>query len=586
MLLLLILPLGLRLAPLEHGMPRNYVPDTHVVKNALGMARDLDLVPEVGRYSTYPYLLSYGLLPIYAVEYGVGRALGAWSGKAEFAERLYSQPELAHRPARYLCMLLACLAPLAMWGAARSAGLGVGAWIAAYLVATGLLHLQFSVQERPWAPLVSFMALAGWGACAFVTGGRRVHLLASALAAGLAFATHQAGAAALGMSGIAWLLTARRAPGSALGLGFKSVGLFALIAISVGHPYYLVHGAVEQSSVAAGDALGDNAVTVGGQALVLAFRAETWHKLSRALVGYDPVLVLFALAGMVWGLRARAARPVTLMALLWAAFFMTNQGDHTRYLLPLSVLLALPAGWTGQWLWQRANLRPVLWVLLAVPLVQCLRLTHILRQEDTRALAEQALQSMDLEGPVAVDCYGPELLLDGAALKRLSRHRELGGREGRRLLYFEAGAVPPGGEGVDALPLESIFDYDLRTRSSWVEEQERAEYGEDPSQILHALGMDYVLIVDRTPDDGVAPILIDPEPAMPGPSGEVLPKLKPLNIEGPALLTVHPGGQEGWSPDANLPSELSFPLTGLWQLKRPGPKLELYRLPASPREPR
>ena len=35
------LALFLRLWPIGHGLPRNYVPDTHVVRNALGMAKDI-----------------------------------------------------------------------------------------------------------------------------------------------------------------------------------------------------------------------------------------------------------------------------------------------------------------------------------------------------------------------------------------------------------------------------------------------------------------------------------------------------------------------------------------------------------------
>ena len=580
--LLLLLPLALRLAPIEHGMPRNHVPDTHVVKNALGMARDLDLVPASGTYSTYPYLLSYMLLPIYAVEYGAGRVLGEWSGKGEFAERLFSEPDLAHRPARYLCALLACLAPFALFGAASSAGLRSGAWIAAFLVGTGLLHLQFSVQERPWAPLGSFMALAGWGATAYVNSGRRIHLLASAVAAGLAFSTHQAGVAALGLTGLAWLISARKAcpdAKAALALGFKAVALFAILALAVGYPYYVVHGGVDRDSVAASEALGSNSLSIGGQAIVFAFRAETWHKLSRALVGYDPVLVLLALAGLCWGLRTRAARPVTIFALMWAAFFMTNQGDHTRYLLPLAILLPLPAGAAGQWLWERTSTRPVLLLLLALPLVQASRMVWVLRQQDTRSMAAEALTKLDLQGPLAVDCYGPELILNEAALKRLAQHRELGGREARRTLYFDAGAVPPSGPGLDALPLESVLDYDLRTRSSWVEQEEVDYLGSDPNDVLRHLGMRYVLVVDRTPDNGVAPILLDNAPATLDPDGEPRPKMSPLVVSGAPLFTVHPAGESGSVADANLPAELSFPLTQLWQLERPGPKLELFRLP-------
>jgi hypothetical protein len=74
--LLLVLPLALRMLPIRHGAPRNYVPDTHMVRQALGMARDHDLAPQAGKYSFYPNFLPYLLLPCYAAEYAAGRAEG------------------------------------------------------------------------------------------------------------------------------------------------------------------------------------------------------------------------------------------------------------------------------------------------------------------------------------------------------------------------------------------------------------------------------------------------------------------------------------------------------------------------------
>ena len=169
--------------------------------------------------------------------------------------------------------------------------------------------------------------------------------------------------------------------------------------------------------------------------------------------------------------------------------------------------------------------------------------------------------------------------MNAQALTRLAQHRELGGREARRVMYFEADAVPPAGEGIDVLPLESVLDYDLRTRSSWVEDEEAKRLGTDPNALLRELGMRYVLVVDRTPDNGVAPILLDPAPASLDSDGQPLPKFTPVVVVGPPLFTIHPAGDTGSVTDANLPAELSFPLTQIWDLKRPGPKLELFRLP-------
>ena len=129
--LLLALALGLRLWPIEHGLPRNYVPDTHIVRNALGMAKDKNPVPEVGLYSTYPYLLPYVLLPIYAGEYALGRVQGEWAGAEEFGNRLLEEPWRAQLPARWLVALFGVATVWVVFRAGRAMGLGGGAWVAA-----------------------------------------------------------------------------------------------------------------------------------------------------------------------------------------------------------------------------------------------------------------------------------------------------------------------------------------------------------------------------------------------------------------------------------------------------------------------
>src|SRR5688500_6742629 len=81
-----------------------------------------------------------------------------------------------------------------------------GALVAAALVATGLLHVHFSVQERPWVPMVFFFVLAAWPAALHVASGRGAQLAASGLAPALALACHQGGLGALAITGLAWLL--------------------------------------------------------------------------------------------------------------------------------------------------------------------------------------------------------------------------------------------------------------------------------------------------------------------------------------------------------------------------------------------
>lgn len=148
-LLLVALALLLRLAPIDHGMPRTYVPDTHMVRNALGMLKDKDLAPPVNRYSSYPYLVPYLLMPVYGAEYVAGRALGAWDGAQEFGDAVATDARLTAMPARALMALCGALTALALLCAALRAELGAGAWAAAWLCATCLLNVQFSTQERP-----------------------------------------------------------------------------------------------------------------------------------------------------------------------------------------------------------------------------------------------------------------------------------------------------------------------------------------------------------------------------------------------------------------------------------------------------
>lgn len=579
LVVLVVLPLFLRLWPIQHGFPTTaYVPDTHIVRNALGMARDKHPVPPVEKYSTYPNLLPYMLLPVYAGQYAIGRVTGAWGGADEFGQRMLEDPARAHLPARVLVALLGAVTAWLVLRAGQAMGLGVGAWIAAWLVGTSLLHVQLSTHERPWVPLVTFIALAAWPAARYMRGGVARDLHLTGLAAALAFACHQAGGIVLGLAGLTWLLGPTGWRGAELKerlrRGFLCVGLFAVLALVVGHPYYLLHGLVSQDQVAAGDALGGDGFSIGGQALVFAFRPATFFKLGRAFIGYDPVLLVLGLGGLIHALRNRYARPTMLFALGWAAFFLTNQGDHTRYLLPLVVLLAWPAGFLAERVWHVRSARVGLLALCVLPLVQALRLGWVLRQDDTRALATERLRAHHSEDDVAIDMWGPELPLDQRSLERLALHRDLSSREKHRLEYWTRWEIdPPGGAGLSALPIECIFDYALRFGGSWVEPDEVEALGDDPTRALRRLGLTHVLVVARWPANG-APILLDKRESATDEDGQPVPKMAPLRLDGVALWTIEPGR----TSDASLPTELTFPLTQIWQVSRPGPALALFRL--------
>jgi hypothetical protein len=601
LLAILALAAGLRLFGIGHGFPRTeYVPDTHIVRGALGMAQEKSLVPPAGRYSTYPYLLPYMLLPVYAGQYGLGRATGEWGGAEEFGQRILLEPERVHRPARILVALLGLLLPLAAYlvliqrqsGSARADGtspppLGEDrerctALFGAYLAATCLLAVHFSVQERPWGPVTAFGLLACWPAARYLRTGRLAALVATAVLGAAAAASHQAGLPMLGIAGLAWLFGPRGFRSkddlsTRLVHGAVAVAAFALVAVAVGYNAALVHGAPE--AIAGEDDLSGPAadLSLGGQSIVLDIRWASLARLSKAMIGYDPVLCLLALVGLVAAIRSRAARVPTVFALLWLAFFTTNQNDHVRYILPGLAFLSVPAAFGARILYERGALvRGVLYAVLLVPLVQSARLAWVLSNEDTRAVAARLLEQDPPTGVLAIDRYGPVLDPNRRSLERTVRWRDLGARERAQLARLEAGVLTDG--PVDSISFAELFVFDERHRGWDFTVRRPPEFADvtDPNELLDKLGVDWVLVVDRDTADGRAPLPVDPGPALVvergAGAGSPAPKLAPLRLEPQPVWEVgEPAAEQ------RLPTELDFPLTSLWKVTRPGPHLALYR---------
>ncbi|HQV56767.1 MAG TPA: hypothetical protein PKV27_02065, partial [Ilumatobacteraceae bacterium] len=82
---------------------------------------------------------------------------------------------------------------------------------------------------------------------------------------------------------------------------------------------------------------------------------------------------------------------------------------HVRYLLPLTVLLALPAGVVCDLVMERRLGRVAVLVLFSLPLLQASRLVWLLRQEDTRA--EAGLHALGL-AQLRVRHYGDTARLE------------------------------------------------------------------------------------------------------------------------------------------------------------------------------
>lgn len=557
---IVLLALALRLIPIDHGLPRGYVPDGHMVRNALGMARDHDPVPPIGKYSTYPYFVPYLLLPIYAGEYALGRATGAWKGSGEFGNRALERPGLVQLPARVLMALFGALTCWAIFRAARAASMRRGAWVAAWLAATCLLNVQLSTHERPWTALVFFGALSLWASIVHARSGRTRDIALAAIAAALAFASHQVGVAMLGIPVCTLLFDAGRARPvpwkQRIGRGLACVAVFALVALIAGYAYRVRHGATPTEAVIGGERA---ELSIGAQPINVGFSLASAARLSAKLFGYDPLLIVFGSAGLVLAFKRRELRGAMALLIVYSGVVLTNPSDHVRYLLPACMLLTLPAGLLFERLAASKPARRVMFALLAAPLVQALRFDFVLRREDTRNEAERVLASLPADATIAIDHYGPTPELSRAALERIRDLRgELRAREAHRMAYFEANLEPPGGAGLDALGAEELFEVDPATLVYGVRSRLRGR-ATTPRELLAQLGVEYLVLAERRPGREQRP-------------------LAPLVSEAQRFAVIAPSRSETAYAEAFLPTEMDFALTALWCVERPGPRISIYRL--------
>ena len=582
----------LRLWPIDHGFPDNHVPDATVHKTALRMAESRDLIPVIE--GGYPNLLPYTLLPIYAAHYVKGRVTGEWAGSGEYAMAMKRDPWRANRIARVVLALLASLAPIFVVLGLRASGIGRGAWVGGVMLATCLLHLHLSTQERPWAPMITGFALTAWAAAIHARSGGGRSLILAGVAAALTASTHQAGMVAPVLVAFAWITSPlgwkAQALRHRLRMGFSSAICFLVLAISIGYPAYVRHGKPpEAANLGSEYTQGVNSVMIGGQSMTFEVDLDAFQHLTTALFGYDPILVILGLLGMFAGLRRRATRPVVLFGVFWAVVFLTNPKDHVRYLLPLELVLCWTAGVAADRFFDGGMSRKIACVLVLVTFVPAWRLGHVLRQEDTRSIARWTLPMMPIESTVAIDVRGPDPLMNVTALERIANERgELTPSAAQRyadLMQREKEPVFP--DDMDWFPIDLWYEFNPRYGSSWPRPRTVERWGEDaddPNVVLRDLGVRVAVLTDDTPGDGIPSALLN--------------EVAPSQVPGPDLIAYHGGGprtrleplqsfsvvqsflpdEDGTAARAQLPLEMDFAWIDLWSVDRPGPAIHVHAL--------
>lgn len=565
LVLVLLLALGVRLAAIDHGLPHRYVPDTHMIRGALGMASSKDLAPPAGKYTSYPYLMPYLLLPEFAALYLGGRALGVYADAADFGARIVDDPTPVYRIARVVVLLFGLLGVGLAWRIGRRVGGRRVALIAAYLVATSFLWVHLGKSARTWVPLGALVLLCGERSIAYVrrpTAGRALWM---GVSAGLAMACHQAGGLAVLLPASAVVARVRLGVGRAAIAGLLAAVCFGATALLVGFPYLLRGGT---AAVGVNDRMTEqDAVNLGGQSLAFqAFGTERFAEIAIGFVTAEPALLALLLLGLFCG-RPRPRRlaylPVLLvypMAVL--LLFLFYNGTHVRYLSPAVPFLAVAAALGAVGLRRTKAGALAVPVLLAAPLLLVLRLDWLLTRQDTRT---EFLATIAREVPtgatVAVEAYGPPLRFTAAAVERLLADGRWASRAEGREATGEAPADPQR-PGYDVVPIERYYEF----ASAWPQ-----QFGQpgDPQRVakpietfLDERGVAYLVQVDRTPG---------------GPRNSALDEV--LARRGTRLAELAP--YHGEPPcEAMLPMDPQRPWFGLWRVHRPGPSLVLWRIDA------
>ena len=433
--------------------------------------------------------------------------------------------------------------------------------------------------------MLFFLVLTAWPATRYSKTGKAKALFVAALCAAVAASCHQSGLWALGLVGLAWAFSPlgwkRLDLERRLVLGVASVTLFTLVALVVGYPFRLVHGATP-SDMISGSELAAQArwhISIGGQKQALGLEPSTIGKMSSAFLGYDLVLAVLAPFGLWRGLRMTDYRPVFVFSLLWGVFYWTNPTFFVRYSLPMTALLAVPIGAFLQDLWREKRTRVAVIAAMAFPLVMACRFAFVLSQPDTRALAEARLRELPPGALVGVGRHGPRPPLDERSLRLVERIRAtpqvldesetkfstpdgLRSREAHRLAHYEANAAQLIERGFPILPLEELLAFEQGEADVHLRPFRNAAFGETPLEAIRELGVTHVLFVDFSPGTDEA--------------GELAPADLALDVA--PLWVIDPSSGETPTREARLPLEMRFPLTNLWSVSRPGPRLTLVEL--------
>jgi hypothetical protein len=544
-----------------HGLPNVYIPDTHIVRNALGMAKTMDFFPAVGTYSTYPYLLAYLLIPVYGITFFIGRALGIYLSADDFGLSVIENPTIVYIEARIMVGLFGVLGVWYLYRTARRLSFSPNtALFAALLLAFNPLYVQLGHQARPWIPLVAGLCFTLYHGVGIVQRARTRDYLWASVGAGLCFAIHQVGGAAF--------LIPLAAHGARLGKSFFSVKgllralfagvIFAAVALFLGYGYMIFAGE-------AVDVMPTDKATLnfGGQKLVLDMfnGARAWITI-KGLFGYDPVCFVLGILGLVLAIFHKGLTGARMILGVFGgfilAFFLIYQNCHIRYMLPLTPGLALGAAYLVDRLVARLKVKEVyVFVpLVLVGAIQCARMDYLLCLTDTRDIAQRWIElNIPRDARIAAEGYTAPLHPNVESLKYLKEEAGVWLRRKEKVV-LEGKSRLVDVKRYYLIPLERFYGHKTYQPDSY------RLGGEKPiKEFLDGNGIEWLMLYERWPRRGVAAPMVDYIQER----CEQPPQIfNPASVDDPA--------------EATLPTDMDFPLTTLWITKRPGPILKVYKV--------
>ncbi|HEV8113204.1 MAG TPA: glycosyltransferase family 39 protein [Planctomycetota bacterium] len=384
------------------------------------------------------------------------------------------------------------------------------ALVAAFLVATSVLHLWYSQQARPHSGAVAVTLLAVLASLRLVRKPTLSSFVLLGLAVGASIATLQSGIATLLPLAAAFLLCSKSRASPwflVLTLAIAGAIAFALYPSMAGTPQ------IKTGTPTHFLALDGSTVQLMGHAIFLSSFNGGGIPLSvGALCLYDPLIAACAaigLAGWIWSVRAarglgnifapRTARRSYLLvalsyALPYAAVIGLYRFSAQRFVIPLLPFLACLGayGLRELWnlahagrFWHRASVGLAIGAVLTLQATAAVRLSSIRSQPDTSTEAATWIRShIRPNDELVIVSPGIELPLLRTP-DALARSRSMLPNANQRWFAYEQSAP--------AMADTTVERFDLVTVPASTEE-DRARLLKDPAGFLRGLGTEWVVL--------------------------------------------------------------------------------------------